>query len=405
MSNSYLKPSAITAEALRVLHNNLPFIKNIDKQHDKETEFGGQKRGSTLRIRLPNQYTVRETWAINAQDQNEQSVSLVIGQIRGVDMNFSDADLALEINEFSKRFIEPAMQTLASKIDYYCFGEAYKATAQSVGTAGTTPNNMLTWLQGGQKLTESACPVNNRKAVINPAAEANTVNGLASLFNPNKEISNQYLTGSMGRALGFDWFSSQNVPNHTTGNSADDASILIDDAAGTNLTEGTTTMHVDGLDSATGTFKEGDVLTIANVYAVNPETKQSTGSLRQFVVTADATAASNEVDLSLSPAMYSTGALQNVDALPVDGAAVTVIGSASTAYPQNLVFHPDAYTFASANLEMPKDVSFKAQMAMDGINIRILRQYDINNANYPLRLDVFFGFLAQRPDLGCRVWG
>jgi hypothetical protein len=403
MANSYLKPDEITAEAQRVLHNSLPFTKNIDKQHDKETEFGGQKRGSTLRIRLPNQYTVRETWTINAQDQNEQSVSLVIGQIRGVDMNFSAADLALEINEFSKRFIQPAVKTLASKVDRYNIGEAYKATYQSVGTPGTTPNTALVWLQGGQKLNEAVCPEDDRIAVINSAAQASTVDALKTLFHANSQIEKQYLKGKMGTALGFDWYHSQNVPVHTCGSRT--GTILVDDAAGTNLVEGTTTMHVDALGGATDTFTEGDIVTFADVYAVNPETKESTGALKQFVVTAAATAASNEVDISLSPAMYSTGALQNVDALPVDGAGVTVLGTASTAYPQNLVFHPEAYTFATANLEMPTDVSFKAQVAVDGINMRILRQYDINNANYPCRIDIFFGFLAQRPELGCRVWG
>jgi len=150
---------------------------------------------------------------------------------------------------------------------------------------------------------------------------------------------------------------------------------------------------------------QGDVFTVAGVYAVNPQTKQSTGALQQFVVTAAVTASGSECDLTVSPAMYTTGALQNIDAFPVSEATVTVIGTASLVYPQNMVFHPEAFTFATANLEMPADVSFKSQMAVDGINMRILRQYDINNANYPCRIDIFFGFLAQRPELACRVWG
>lgn len=407
MSNSYLKPSAITAEALRILHNSLPFTKNIDKQHDKETEFGGQKRGSTLRIRLPNQYSVRSTWAINAQDQNEQSVSLVIGQIRGIDMNFSDADLALDIKDFSKRFIRPAIKTLASSVDSYNITQAYKDTYHSVGTPGTTPATAAVYLQGGQKLNESAVPEDDRVVCINSAAQASTVSALSTLFHASSEIEKQYLTGKMGNALGFDWFHTQNVPMHTTGTNADDASILVDDGVGTNIAEGMTTIHVDGLDAAAGTFKEGDVFTIGSVYAVNPQTKVSTGSLQQFVVQADATASGSEVDVTFLPAIYSSasGGLQNVDALPADGAAITVFGGASTAYPQNLAFHPEAYTFATANLEMPSDVSFKSQIAVDGINMRILRQYDINNANYPCRIDIFFGFLAQRPEMACRIWG
>ena len=403
MANSYLKPDAITAEALRILHNNLQFVKRIDKQHDKETEFGGQKRGGSIRIRLPNKYTVRETWAMDAQDQNEQSETLTVGTVRGVDMDFTESDLALEIDEFSQRFIAPAAKILAAKIDLYCFKEAYKGVYHSVGTPGTTPGTAKVWLQGGQKMNEAAAPVDDRLALINPAAQVETVDGLKALFHDSGQLAKQYLKGEMGTALGFKWFMSQNVCNHTCGSRS--GTILIDDAAGTYLTEGTTSLHIDGLGGATQTFKEGDVFTVAGVYAVNPETKESTGSLQQIVVTADATAASSEVTLSISPALYATGALQNVDALPVDNAAVTVVGTASTAYAQNMVYHPEAFTFASANLSMPQDVSFKSQMAVDGINIRIIRQYQIGNSNHPCRMDVFFGFLAQRPELACRVWG
>lgn len=399
MANSYLKPDAITAECLRVLHNNVPFIANVDKQHDKETEFGGQKRGSTLRIRLPNQYTVRETWPINAQDQSESSVSLVIGQIRGVDMNFSDADLALEIKEFSKRFIQPAMSVLASKIDHYCYGKAVEATYNLVGTAGTAPGTVNTWMAAMRKLHESVCPPSPRIAILNPAAEAATVDGLKALFNSSKAVSNQYVNGAMNHAMGMDFYMSQNVKQLTRGSRS---TLLV----GTTVTEqGATTIACDTLAGATDTFVAGDVFTCGSVYKVNPETKETTGVLQQFVVTTAVAGSGSAVSLTVSPAMYTTGAKQNIDAFPADGATVTMVGSASTAYPENLVFHPEAYTFATANLEMPNDVSFKSQMAMDGINIRILRQYDINSANYPMRMDVFFGFLAQRPEFGCRVIG
>ena len=399
MSSTLLGPSAITAESLRVLHNNLAFVGNIDKQHDKETEFGGQKRGSTLRIRLPNQYTVRETWGINAQDQSESSVSLVIGTIRGVDMNFSDAELALDINEFSRRFIQPAMSVLASKIDHYCYGKAVEATYNLVGTAGTAPSTVNTWMGAHQKLNESVAPINPRIAVVNPAAEAATIDGLKALFNNSTEIGKQYMNGKMGRALGLDWYMSQNVKQLTRG-------TRTTGLVGTTVSaQGATTLVLDTIGVDGGTYVAGDVFTVSGVYKVNPETKETTGALQQFVVTTAATAVGDDATLTVSPAMYTTGAKQNIDAFPVDGATVTMVGTASTAYPENLVFHPEAYTFATANLEMPSDVSFKSQMAQDGINIRILRQYDINSANYPMRLDVFFGFLAQRPEFGCRVIG
>jgi len=401
MANSYLKPDAITAEALRVLHNHLPFIKNIDKQHDKETTFGGQKRGASIRVRKPNQYQVRTGWAIDAQDQEEQSETLTIGTVKGVDMNFTDADLALEINEFSRRFITPACKRLASEVDLLTFQNMYRQVYNSVGTPGTSPATALVYLNAGQKLDENAAPIDDRCMIVDPRSQATTVDALKGLFNPSNEISKQYTKGRMGNALGFDWFMSQNVPNHTTGSRV--GTILVD---GTSV-EASSTIHVDGLTNATDTFKAGDVFTVAAVFAVNPETKQVQQHLQQFVVTEDATASGNEVDLTVSPALYTatSGALQTISALPTDGAAITPLGTASTIYPQNMAFYKDAFTFASANLEMPSDVSFKGQMEVDGINMRILRQFDINNSNYPCRIDIFFGSLAQRPSQACRVTG
>lgn len=402
MANAYLKPDAITAEALRVLHNNLPFINNIDKQHDKETTFGGQKRGANLRIRLPNQYTVRSGWTLNAQDQNEQSETLTIGTPRGVDMNFTDADLALDINEFSRRFITPAIKRLASQVDLETFQKMYKAVYNQVGTAGTTPASAQIYLDGGAKLSNFATPTDDRCAVINPNAQARTVDGLKALFNAQDKIAGQYIKGQMGEALGFNYFMSQNVPVHTAGTRILTDTHLVD---GTVATQGSTTIHVDGF-AGTETVTVGDIFTVANVFAVNPETKQVSEDLQQFVCTALATAASNETDITVSPAMYTSGALQTIDAFPQDGAAVTFLnGAAGVKTPQNMLFAKDAFTFATAKLEMPSDVSFKGQMEQDGLNIRILRQYDINNAQYPMRIDIFFGSLAQRASQACRLTG
>lgn len=405
MANSYLKPDAITAEALRVLQNSLPFIQGIDKQHDKDTTFGGQKRGASIRIRKPNQYSVRTGWTLNAQEQNEQSETLTIGTVKGVDMNFTDADLALEINEFSRRFITPAVQRLASEVDRITFAKMVKATYNQVGAAATIPASAQVYLDAMAKMSNFATPLHDRMTVINPIAQARTVDALKGLFHSGKELSKQYIDGQMGRALGSDFYMSQNVPMITNGTRTLAATTLVD---GTVAVEGSTTIHVDGFAGATATMSEGEVFTVAGVYAVNPDTKVSTGDLQQFVVTADFTAASNEGDISVLPAMYTSASagLQTVSAFPQDGAVVAFLsGVASATNPVNIACHKDAYTFASANLEMPSDVSFKGQMEDNGVNIRILRQYDINNAQYPCRLDIFFGSLAQYSSQACRIVG
>ena len=404
MSNTFLNPTAILRESLRILHTECQFVKNIDKQHDKETTFGGSKRGSTVQIRLPNQYSVRTGWPINVQETVNQTVTLTVATVRGVDMYFTDAELTQNLDDFSRTILKPAISRLAAEIDYITYQNCYKGVYNSVGTAGTTPSAATTYLGAGQKLSEFLTPTGDRKLIVNPAAEAATVGAQIALFNPQAAISKQYTEGQIGRALGFDWFMSQNVPVHTCGTRVTSTSLQVN---ATVSTEGSTSIAVKGLSGATQTFAAGDVFTVAGVYAVNPETKQSTGALQQFVVTTLATASGSVASCTVSPAMYTsaTPALQTVDAFPQADAVVTVVGTASTGYPQNLAFHPEFATFATAKLEMPSDVNFKAQEVMDGISMRILRQYDINSANYPCRIDVLCGSLVQRPSMACRVWG
>ena len=404
MANTILTVDEITAEALRVLHNNLAFVKGIDKQHDKQTEYGGQKRGASIRIRKPAQYSVRSGWSMSSQDFTEEYDTLTVGTCRGVDLTFTDAQMAQDITSFSKQVIAPAVKRLASEIDKLVLDGCVKRTYNLVGTAGTTPAAALVYLQAGARLSNFATPLDDRCMFINPDAQAATVNGLSDLFHAESAIEEQYRKGAMGRdVLGYDGFyQTQNIPTITCGTRV--GTILVDGAVST---EGSTTIHIDGLTNATDTVKEGEVFTVAGVYAVNPETKESLPFLQQFVVTADATASSNEVDLTVSPAMYTSASAgrQTIDAFPANDAAVTFVGTASTAYPQNIACHPEAFTFATANLEMPSDVSFKSQQSVDGINIRILRQYNISDATHPCRLDVFFGYLAQRPSMACRVIG
>lgn len=403
-SNTLLTPTAITREALRVLHNSLHFVSSVDRQHDNKIEFGGQKAGGTINIRKPTQYSVRTGATIDVQDSTETYTQLSVTTQNGVDMEFSSTDLTLSIDDFSDRFLKPAMSVLASKIDSQNVTAFMKAVYNSVGTAGTTPASAQVWLDAGAKLDNFTTPRDGmRCALLNPKAQARTVDGLKALFNNQSAVSGQYRNGQMGtNTLGIDkWFMSQNVPTLTRGTRV--GTILVDGAP----TEGSSTIHIDGLTNATDTIVAGDVFTVASVYAVNPETKQSTGELQQFVVTAAATAASNEVDLTVSPALYSSasGALQNISALPANDAAVTFIGTASTDYPENLVYHRDSYTFATANLVVPSGVDFAAREVMDGISMRIVRDYDINNDNFPCRIDVLSGGVTQRPEYACRVIG
>lgn len=397
MSNTILTPTMVTRKALETLQNNLVFSKQINRQYDSSFAQEGGKIGTQLKIRLPNQYTVSTGAALSAQDTTEESVTLTVATQKHVDVNFSAAELTMSIDDFSERILSPAMEELAADIDYAGMG-LYADIYQEVGSAGTVPNTALVYLQAGQKLNESAAPVARRKCIINPAANAATVNALSGLFNPSKAISDQYEMGTMGNALGFDFYMSQSV-NVWTAGTRDNTTPVVN---GT-VTSGSSIV-VSGAD-ANVTFTVGDVFTVADCYAVNPRTKQSTGALQQFVVTAAATASgAGAVTLSVSPEIVTSGARQNVTSSGVvTGKALTFVGTASTGYAQNLAFHPDAFCLATADLILPKGVDFAYRAVNEGMSLRVVRQYDINNDALPCRIDILHGFKTLRQQLACRI--
>ena len=413
MANSILTPTVVTREVGVILHNNLRFCRTINRQYDNSHKMTGQRDGGSIKLRLPNQYTTSTGAALSIQDTTESSETLTRGTQRHVDVNFTTDELTQSLDDFSERILKPAISTLASNIDYDAMSMT-TGIGNSVGTPGTTPATALVWLQAGAKMSHFATPESQRYAGLNPDANAATVDGLKGLFQAGDKLASQYKAGTMGiNTLGFDeFYSSQNIRKHTTGSGAA-TSWLVDEPSGTNLVEGTRILDMDG-GSASETLLVGDVFTIAGVYSVNPETKQSTGKLMQFVVTNAATAATGQItggtgsgQLQFWPAIYtsSSGGLQNVDTMPADNAAVTVTGSASTQYAQNIVYHKDAFVLGTADLEMPQGVHFSAREVIDDISIRCVRQYRIGTDDIPTRFDVLYGYVPFRREMACRVWG
>ena len=402
MSNSILTIDMITRKALEILENNLVITRNVNRQYDDSFAVNGAKIGSTLRIRLPDRALVTDGAALQVQDDNEQFTTLTVASQKHIGVNFTSAELTMQLDDFAERVLKPRISQLASSIDADV-ANAYKSIYASVGTPGTVPATSLVLLQAQQKLNENAAVMSPRYATVNPAANAGLVEGMKGLFNPTDTVSRQFKNGMMGTGvLGFDEVNmSQSIKVHTTGSRA--GTILVNGAV---TTQGQSTITLDGLTSNT-TVTAGDVFTIANVYAVNPQTRESTGSLQQFVVTAAQTASGGDMaSMAISPAIYtSASALATVDSFPADNAAVTFLGSASTAYPQNLVYHKDAITFATADLLMPQGVDMAARANHNGISLRVVRQYDINNDRMPCRIDVLYGFGTIRPQMACRIWG
>ena len=402
MANSILTIDMITRKSLEILENNLVISRNINRQYDDSFAVEGAKIGSTLRIRLPDRALVTDGAALQVQDDNEQYTTLTVASQKHIGVNFTSAELTMQLDDFAERVLKPRVSQLASSVDADV-ATAYKGIYNSVGTPGTTPSTSLVLLQAQQKLNEFATPMNPRYATVNPAANAGLVEGLKGLFNPTGTISRQFKNGMMGEGvLGLDEINmSQSIVQHTTG--VTPTSPIVATAVSA---QGATSLAIS-FTSGSPTFKTGDVFTIAGVFAVNPQTRQTTGALQQFVVTADVTVSSTTTaTLTISPAIYTpANALATVDSFPAASAALVFLGGSATAYPQNLIYHKDAITLATADLLLPQGVDMASRQVHNGISLRIVRQYDINNDRMPCRIDVLYGFNAVRPVTAVRMWG
>ena len=403
MANSLLTIDMITRKALEILENNLVLTRNVNRQYDDSFAVEGAKIGSTLRIRLPDRALVTDGAALQVQDDNEQFTTLTVASQKHIGVNFTSAEMALQLDDFAERVLKPRISQLAASIDADV-ANSYKSVFQSVGTPGTTPGTSLVLLQAQQKLNEAAAGMAPRYATVNPAANAALVEGMKGLFNPVDSISRQFKNGMMGEGiLGYDEINmSQSIKQHTNGSALRSDTPIVK----TTLTEGANTLTLDNVTDG-NTLVPGDVFTIAGVYAVNPQTRESTGALQQFVVQNTVTSASTEfAAVEFAPAVYSAShALATVSKLPEASDVVTFLGAASGQYAQNLVYHKDAITFATADLLLPQGVDMASRQVHNGISMRVVRQYDINNDRMPCRIDVLYGYSVIRPQMAVRVWG
>ena len=404
MSNNLLTISMITNEALMVLENELTFSSEVMRNYDDQFAVTGAKIGATLNVRRPGRFIGTTGPALNVEDFNETSVPVTLSTQFHVDTQFTSQDLALSLDMFSDRVLKPAVAAIANKIDFDGTTTAKLNTANIVGTAGTPPTSLLTYLTAQAYLDSEGAPRDGRRScIIEPFTGATIVDSLKGLFVPNTTISSQFSKGMMGRdSAGMNWKMDQNISAQTFGSYNGSATINTSTDTGI-LTSGwaqTSTLTL----SKTGTFTPnvGDTFTIANVYAVNPQNRQAYGSnkLRNFVVTA---ISGNSV--TVSPAVISAGQFQNVSITSAGASAVTPFNATGAVSPQNIVMHKNAFTLATADLELPDGVHF-AGRASDkdlGLSLRVVRQYTINNDSIPTRVDVLYGWAPLYPELACRV--
>lgn len=395
MANTILTPTAVTRQIQKVLHGKLFLAKMVNRQYDSQYQGDGAKEGADIKIRLPNKYTLRTGKNAVAQDTTERSVTLTRATQIGVDMQFSSAELTMEMQDFSKRIIEPAAAIVASAIENTIAAQ-FVNVPNLVGSAGTTPASMLTILQAGARLDDNLVPRDgNRYVALSPTAMSSMVDSYKGLFQKASAIGDQFESGLIeDMATGFKWGMCPVINPHV--NSAGVVTgITVNDSA---IANGDTTVTVN---STTTAYSAGTIVTFAGCYAVNEETKVAYSHLKQFVVTS-ATA----TVLTIDPPIYISGPLQNVSAVPTNSGAVTVVGAASGSYPQHLAFHRDWLTLATCDLEdVSKYGAWGAREVYDGISIRLARQWQGLSDNNLTRLDVLFGVKQIRGEMAVRITG
>lgn len=404
MSNTLLTIGMITRETLRVLENELTFTKQISRAYDSQFAKAGAKIGNVLNVRLPVRFVASSGQGLILQDLTESSVPVVLNKQYQRSFAITSADLALSVDDFRKRFIDKAMKSMANEIDYDGL-DLYKTVNNEVGTPGTIPNTLQTYLDAGALLSNEAAPLEDRCVVISPNMNATIVNALSGLFNPQRTITEQYDKGMMTEdTVGFDWYMDQNVRNHTVGLQG-----------GTPLANSATTQTgssiiTDGWTASIQVLNRGDVIQFGNVFAVNPQSLASFNRLADFVVTADVTSDSGgnaTIPIAINgTGIITTGPYQNVTVGVANNVAVTVNGASAVTGQRGLAFHEDAFTFASADLPLYGGLDMGDRISDDQdlkMSIRVIRDYDINMDRAPLRMDLLGGWSTLYPQLAVRI--
>lgn len=394
-SNSLLTVDMITREAFELFKNSNAFLMNINRDFDSEFK-GGTKIGQSLRIRLPNDYSVRSGPALQTQGTTEQSTTLTVATQKGVDLDFTTAERTMSLQDYSERVLAPAINNLAGAIaaDVMSGTEAICNVAANLDGSGSviTPTSQ-TILTAKAVLADNSTPMGMRMLIDSPTTDARVTSALTGLFNPSQRISTQYENGMMKSALGFEWAEDQTVINHTTGSYDGAATVNGAGQSGSTIT----------VSAINGTLKKGDIITFAGSNAVNRVTKASTGSLRTFAVTADVASGATSIPIypALTPPIAGLAQpYQTVDASPTNGGAMLLVLPASGVYRKNFAFYKDAVTIAFAELEMPRGVHEAARVTDDSISMRVLTDYIPTTDQMVTRLDVLYGYKWVRPEWG-----
>lgn len=400
--NSFVTPTWVVREVARLAVNNLKFAGSITRKGSSDYRAGQVKLGDTIFLRLPQRFRPTTGQAFVQQAINDQTVPVTINKQINVGTSYSTFDTTLTVQDARSRYAKPAAESIANKVDYDGL-ELYKDVYWSVGTPGTTPTSSETYLSAGTKLTDAAVPMMGRLAVLNPRAMEKLAFNIFGQFNPQRYISNVFVSGGFdGASLGLEeWAVDQNVRRHTVGTYS--GTPLVNGASQTG-----SSLITDGWGSGVSTLNRGDVFTVDGVYSVNPQNYDSTGQLQQFVVTQTISDTTGAMTISISPSIITSGQLQTVSGSPADNAAINVVGASATANAaQSLVYHPEAFVMAMVDLD--KDLPGAAVTTVPAreldFAVRHVEQYNGQTDQKINRFDTIYGFKTFRADWACRVQG
>lgn len=394
MSNSLLTINMITQKAVKLFRNTNAFIMNIDMQYDDSFARSGAKIGQTLRIRLPNDYTVTTGPGLSVQDTAEVNTTITVATQKHVDVSFSTVERTMSLDAYSERVLAPMVNNLAGAVAADIMSGVEGGVCNIVYNADASNNiispSLATYTSSKASLKLNSAPMSRHKMVLDPITLGRTIGNLSGLLNPQSAISKQYESGEMYRAVGFDWFDDQTIIKHTTG------TFSAGTINGSNQTGSIVTVN-----AITGTLIAGDIITLPGVNAVNRVTKTTIGTLRQFVVTANV--AANATSIPIYPAIVPPVGgqpvqYQTVTASPTSGGNVLLVTNASSVYRKNIAYAPEAVTMVTADLELPGGVQEVARQSFDGLSMRMLTDYIPTTDQTVTRLDILYGYLFVRPE-------
>ncbi len=402
MANALATSSIVAKEFLAVLKNNMVFSQYCNRKY--QSEFGsnmarGYEPGATISIKKPPRYEYRAGLTSSPQATTISTIPLTLSA-GGADISFTGMEKTLSVKDLSVE-IEAAANTVINQIDKQGLALAHYAAFNTLNPSGTAPNTQALAVDAmtslGRRLNEMGADTKNRAVISGPALNAYLTAGTSGMFNSQSTIGKQNSTGLFLPSYGFDADMSQNVDTHTNG------AATATNINGANQTGSTITV----LAIAGGTLTRGTVITLPGVFAVNPVSRQSTGVLADFVVTADALVGATSI--SISPAITVTGPFQNVTASPTTAQPYVIKGAASTAYQTNVAFHRDAFTLAMVPLWRPTDglgvkVKDLAAESYDGYSVTVMEYFDPVNYVSAMRLDVLFAWAATYPELAVKYY-